>query len=122
MKIYTSYYARVNNLINDGIVPISISLYNPPQYIGLKYRKLAPTIQTLSKYKSNPDTCIYTEMYRKSVLDRLEAKKVVDELESLSKGRDVALICYEKYDKFCHRFLVAGWLTYFLGIDVKEYM
>lgn len=29
----------------------------------------------------------------------------------LSGGKDIALICYEKPTDFCHRHLVAEWLT-----------
>ena len=35
-------------------------------------------------------------------------------------GEDSIIICYERYDKFCHRFIVAEWLEKELGIEISE--
>ena len=47
-------------------------------------------------------------------LSQLDPKKVYEELD----GK--ILLCYEKETDFCHRFLVASWLEFNLGIEVKE--
>lgn len=57
----------------------------------------------------------YTELYNKLVLSKLDPDTVVKEL-----GEDPILICYEKPGHFCHRLLVAKWLTA-AGYQVEEY-
>ena len=37
------------------------------------------------------------------------------------KGKDIALICYEKPGEFCHRNIVREWLKEF-GYKVEEYV
>ena len=51
----------------------------------------------------------------------LNAESVYRDLEKLSNGDDCVLLCYEKSGDFCHRHLVANWLSDNLGIEVKEY-
>ena len=46
---------------------------------------------------------------------------VYNKLEELSCGQDIVLVCYEKSGDFCHRYLVADWLSKNLGIEVKEW-
>lgn len=118
MKIYTSYYGMVK-YIPSHIVPISIALKTPPWYEGLVYKPLAPTPSILKQYKDNPSTIVYTERYTKEILDNLNLKKVLSELEELSEGHDIVLICYEKPDKPCHRHIVSKWLRS-NHIDCKE--
>ena len=117
--IYTSYFAKVNKLPED-IVPISISAKPPRGYQGLQYKKLAPTYQILMDWKTTGDTEEYIEAYDENVLCDLRQAKVVAELMQLSEGKDVALICFEKSEDFCHRHLVAEWLTK-AGFECKEY-
>ena len=59
--------------------------------------------------------------FNKEVLDCLSAKQVYDDLERLSNGRDCVLLCYEKSSDFCHRHLVADWLSKQLNISVEEF-
>lgn len=44
------------------------------------------------------------------VLVDLDPQQVYKDLKAMSKGKDVALVCYETPQKFCHRHLVAKWL------------
>ena len=107
--IYTSYFANVRRL-SPEIVPVSIALYSPGWFSGLRYRKLAPTDYILREWKSNPDVERYIRLYQSDVLARLSPYSVVCDLMVMSEGKDVALLCYEKPDTFCHRHLVADWL------------
>jgi hypothetical protein len=57
----------------------------------------------------------------------LNADKVIDDLNMLilkdginCKGKDIALVCYEKPEDFCHRHLVAEWLKKF-GYCCEEF-
>jgi hypothetical protein len=54
----------------------------------------------------------------------LDAKAARDKIESLSGGKDVALLCYEAPDDaaaWCHRGQVSGYFKDQLGIDVFEF-
>ncbi len=114
MVIYTSYYGNYRNFGN--LFPISIALY-PSRYFRYdKLAELAPTKEILS-LKDNPH--LYTMRY-KIMLSKLDARKIYNKIESLSKGKDVVLLCYEKPPQFCHRHLVAQWLDEQLGVGVKE--
>ena len=99
--IYTSYFAKLKSL-PDNIVPISICGKAPDWYKGLQYKKLAP------KYE-NHDNDYYIKCFNEQVLDKLDPMRVYQELCSLAKSDDIALICYEKPSDFCHRHLVARW-------------
>ena len=110
MRIYTSSYANVRNLAM-GIVPISIAGKAPDWYYGLEYKKLAPKRCFFNIWKENGDNDYYIRHFKKEVLDLLDARQVVSDLIKLSDGKDIALLCYETPDKFCHRHLVADWLT-----------
>lgn len=107
--IYTGYFANVRRLPPE-IVPVSIALYSPRWFSGLRYGKLAPTDCILREWKSNPDVERYIRLYQSDVLAWLSPYSVVCDLMIMSEGKDVALLCYEKPDAFCHRHLVADWL------------
>lgn len=113
-KIYTSYFAKIRNL-PDNIVPISICLKSPQGYKGLQYKKLAPNYDFFMKWKETKDDDYYIEHFNSEVLSLLNQEEVLKELLSLSNNRDIALVCYEKPDNFCHRHLVSKW---FLEKDI----
>lgn len=111
MTIYTSYFAKLKKLPSD-VVPISICAKPPAWYSGLQYKRVAPTYNILMKYKGDHNEADYIEQFNVVVLNRLNPKAVVDELSKLSGGVDkIALLCFEKSSDFCHRHLVAKWLT-----------
>jgi uncharacterized protein YeaO (DUF488 family) len=109
MKIYTSYFAALRR-IPEHVVPISICLKAPYWFKGVQYKALAPSGDIFSQQKANPDEGMYTSRFNSEILAVLDRKSVVKELEELSGGNDVVLLCYEKSTSFCHRHLVAGWL------------
>ena len=108
--IYTSYFAKLKSL-PDNIVPISICGKAPDWYKGLQYKKLAPKYDFFMKWKENHDNDYYIKCFNEQVLDKLDPMRVYQELCSLAKSDDIALICYEKSSDFCHRHLVANWLN-----------
>jgi len=110
MKIYTSYYAKLRKL-PENIIPISIALYTPKFYKGLVYKKLSPTANILSLYKTNGNKNMFEESFQKQVLSNLKYGDVINDLKLLSNDNDIALVCYEKSDDFCHRHIVAKWLS-----------
>lgn len=110
MKIYTSYFAKLRSL-PENIVPISICGKAPDWYTGLQYRKLAPKYEFFMEWKKTHDNNYYIEHFDSEVLNTLDVRVVYEELSKMSDGKDIALICYEKPEDFCHRHLVAKWLT-----------
>ena len=114
--IYTSYFAKLKELENHNIIPISICAKEPDWYKGLQYKKLAPKYGFFMEWKKNHDNDYYIEHFQKEVLDGLDATEVILDFSRMVHGfnvgeNDIALICYEKPSDFCHRHLVAEWLN-----------
>lgn len=117
MKIYTSYFGNIRRLNESGIFAICVAI-GKPRYLNLPQMiNVAPTRYMLS------DACSYEEYLRlyDQILARQNAYQVVKQIEALSGGRDVALCCYEKPGDFCHRHILAKWITDNTGIEVKEF-
>ena len=109
--IYTSYFGNLKKLPKN-IIPISICGKAPDWWDGMQYKRLAPKYQFFIEWKKNKDNGYYIEQFKKEILDNLDASEVVMELEQLcdKQSNDIALICYEKSEDFCHRHLVSNWL------------
>ena len=121
--IYTTYFAKLKSLPKD-IIPISICGKAPDGYKGLEYKKLAPKYDFFMKWKENHDNDYYIKCYNEQVLSKLNPKQVFVDLIEMTP-RDItfpkiALVCYEKSEDFCHRHLVAKWLTE-NGYECKEW-
>lgn len=117
--IYTSYFAMLKKLPEE-IIPISICGKAPEWYKGLQCKRLAPKWSFFREWKQSHDNQFYIEHFQSEVLDQLSADEIVRQLRKLSSGRDIALICYEKPGDFCHRHLVAEWLSN-NGYPVREW-
>lgn len=115
--IYTTYFAKVKKLPKH-IVPVAISLSTPKDYCGLRYKALAPDWDTLRTWKANKDVELYKRMYWRTV-KHLTPAQIVQELTALAGSNHIALVCYEKPGDFCHRHLIATWLTK-AGYRVEE--
>lgn len=116
MKIYTSYFAKAGALAKKGIVPISIARWTPRWYEGERVLDAAPTPDML---KDDITREQYIERYN-TILRRLDVKKFVEKLQTIGKGKNVALLCYEKPEDFCHRHLLAEHMNK-LGYEVTEW-
>ena len=113
---------------NDiAIIPISNSI---PGYgsenmsyahlAGMKYKKLVPPWYIVKDYKEDHDQEKYTKRYVDLVLNHLNPHNVFNDFKNMSLGYDVALVCYEKSESFCHRHIVAEWLRD-AGYQVEEW-
>lgn len=116
--IYTTYYANLRKLPDD-IVPIAISRGVPKWFKGHIYSKLAPSWSLVSAWKENGNETEYRKEYKK-ILDNLNVHTVIKELYAFEDTCDIALVCYEKPSDFCHRQLVAEWLSE-NGFSCKEF-
>ena len=76
------------------------------------------------EWKKTHDNNMYIKCFKEQVTDNLNANLVVNDLkqmvqEKYCEGKDIALVCYEKSEDFCHRHLVAKWLKE-NGYNVEE--
>lgn len=117
MRIYTSYYGNIKKLNASGISPICVSI-GRPRYLNIpQMLNVAPTRYMVSGPCSHEE---YLRLYGQ-ILAQQDAHTVIKQIESLSDGKDVALCCYEKPGDFCHRHILAKWITDNTGIEVKEF-
>lgn len=125
MDIYTGYYAQMKKYVQADLVPVSIAYLMPVWYMGETCFELAPPRQLLKKYKDGiltPEG--YTEEYKVFLDNEVKWSKVLKKLRGISskhKGKDLVLCCYEKPEDFCHRHILAEYLTD-TGIDVQEWV
>lgn len=118
MKVYTSYYGKVQKLRKENILLVNIARKKPNWFFGLSCEKLFPDRGMLKL-----DEVEYTKRYE-AILSRLAPMQVYRELDTMMRNYGasaVALVCWEKPEKFCHRHLVAKWFKEKLGMDVMEY-
>lgn len=117
MKIYTSYFGNYKKLQSANIQMLCVSLGKPKFVNCPQLKNLCPTGYMLSSSCSHET---YLELYNK-ILQKQNAEDVIRQIESLSNGKDVALCCYEKPSEFCHRHLIAEWLTKNSNLIVEEF-
>ena len=91
----------------------------------MEYKKLAPKFSFWKIWKDNISkkgiNDYYIAEYQKQVLSLLNPKIVLYELEKMtSKSEMVVLLCYEKPKDFCHRHIVADWITKNTNTKIKE--
>lgn len=113
----TSYFGNLKHLKN----PLSISGKAPDWFAGPQCKKLAPTWEIFSAYRSGEiDEEGYTREFYEQVLKPLNPHDMYSYLTK-TYGEDVILLCYEKPGDFCHRRIVANWFEESLGIEVPEF-
>lgn len=121
MRVYTSYFSKIEELEFHGIVPVAICARCPDWYHGETAKGLAPSFMCLKNYHKYHDEVVYASQYYNETLRHLLPEGILGALRLLSGGRDVALICYEKPSDFCHRHIVAKWLTESGIVNVEEW-
>lgn len=117
--MYTTYFAKLRKL-PAGVVPIAICAKVPDWFKGLQYRKLIPPYGAFSVWKEDHNDGVFSESYTEEVLKKLHPMDVYKELIQMANTHEVALVCYEKSDSFCHRHLVAKWLNEY-GFKCEEF-
>lgn len=111
--IYTSYFSNNKNIPKE-LKRISISRFTPSwATVDLEMKTLAPSADLLNRYK---DGLVSDEAYTAEYVEYLRS---LDPFEVGNSIQDSVLLCYEKDGDFCHRNLVANWLSGF-GFEIKE--
>ena len=118
MKLYTTYFANLRNL-PDCILPIRVSLGNVANSRTIPYPKFFPKSEDFKAYKCTGDFQNLKYNYAEKVLAYLNPEAVLEELEELSGGRDIAFVCFEKDPMSCHRSFIAEWFNIH-GIECEE--
>lgn len=118
MKIYTSYFGNIRNLNKEGVKAICVAI-GKPRFLGAVPQMLnvCPTRYMISSACSHEE---YLKLYDR-ILASQDANIVVEQIKALSEGQDVALCCYEKPGDFCHRHILARWITENTGIEITEF-
>lgn len=128
MELYTSYFAKVKQLREKGFTNlVCVAGYAPKFYFdtpGARFMpELAPQrnwwMEWKSKFKDNLESeesiAWYAKKYRETVLANLDPNEIAREL-----GDGAVMLCYETPDKFCHRHLIAEWLSKHTDMEVVE--
>ena len=120
--LYTGYYALLKKYLNSNLFPIGISSTIPHYLKGIKtYDLLKPDSYLIYNYKNKKiNELQYINIYEKW-LENLNRENVVNDLLNMSNGKTPILLCYEKYDDFCHRHLVSEWLNKNVNISCIEF-
>lgn len=84
---------------------------------------LFPTKELLYASKSGEITWDEYVMVYKTQLEALDLSQVRKDLKALlDRYESIALCCYEKPGKNCHRHLVANYLNAKLGLNIQEFV
>lgn len=128
--IYTSFFDNISNIVKS--IPnarfISIAGKTPESFIGVKYKPLMPHYSWWKEWhdtfkdslESEESRKWYTNRYCKTVLNILNPLSTARELKELAGWQPAFILCYETPEKFCHRHIVATWLTEY-NIDCMEW-
>ena len=116
--MYTGYFAKIKTYEKARLIPIAICGGIPNWYKGLWYKKLAPKWSFFNEWKNGTehkgDNDYYIQHFNNEVLDKLSILQVIEDLQKIANTKNtdkIILLCYEKPGDFCHRHLVADWLT-----------
>lgn len=109
LKLYTSNFAKSAAHPNA----VSIANYSPKWCsVARTFKKLAPSWALVKNEALSLED--WEKAYRRQVLEKLDAKKVAEEL-----GDGAIMLCWESAEDFCHRQIVAKWMRE-SGIEVEE--
>jgi uncharacterized protein YeaO (DUF488 family) len=104
--------------------PVSIARSEPAWFRNSNqfraFKKLAPSWRLIQNSKQGEISWQdYQAGYYREVLELLDPEQVLQELHQ-AFGPELTLLCWEKKHSFCHRRLVAKWLSDKCGVEVPE--
>ena len=122
-KMYTGYFAKLKTYQENGLIPISICGKAPDWYTGYQFKTFAPKWAFFNEWKNGShkgDNDYYITHFNAEVLAPLDYTSILNKLVRYGDLDKIVLLCYEKPGDFCHRHLVAKWLTE-CGTECKEW-
>lgn len=131
MRIYTSYFANLKTLEENGLYAVSICSKVPSFFEGPNIESVAPSKSILYEYKNSAQTDADRERYKQRYIDevlciyRFHPEYLINLLSYFSSennGSDVVLLCYERPEDFCHRHILAEWFNERIpNLNIEEY-
>ncbi len=116
MQIYTSSWFET---LPQNIFRIGVSRRQPRYKPKIsEYPALAP-----GPWFNSVDHLAFCDLYAQQ-LRALDSQSVIEDLATLSAGKNAALLCFEPPSPsapWCHRALVSAWLSDELGLEVYEF-
>ena len=120
MKVYTSYFANLKQLEDSNIYSVAICNKVPSFFQGPNIESVAPNNSILYEYKKSAQDASAQEQYKERYINevlcayRFHPEYLIDLLTFFSSqedNKDIALVCYERPEDFCHRHILAEWLN-----------
>ena len=112
--LYTSYFARLRRIDLTKFYDFSICASPPKFYCGLNFIMLTPSRELVMayKYQTGMSEEQYEQEYRRSTLGHLCQGEIIDRIFNVIPPKKTpVMLCYEKVGDFCHRHILARWLT-----------
>ena len=113
-NIYTSNYARCGE--NPNAAGISCSC--PQWFSGPRIPSLAPAWSMVDSIKKGK---MSRKQYTTKYLALLQSRGLTPELIYNNLADGTILLCYESPYEFCHRRILAEWITHHTGISIPEW-
>ena len=114
MKIYTSYYKKMENIgVNYVLVQVSVSKPNWFRLPTIQLKEVYPDWRLVSGLKSGEiSRQEFTDRYMQQLrkLSRIEILSKLKTFSNANDYEDVVLLCWENKSGFCHRHILADWL------------
>lgn len=128
MHRYISYFAKMSaikaKLANDELPLqiVSIARWSPKWFRESKLLWLAPGDALLTAIKAGKLSNEAYELQYRAQLDKLLQNNpaILSTLTRHALQSNIVMLCYEAPGKFCHRHILAKWLTEHTGLVVKE--
>lgn len=120
MKVYTSYFANMKQLEDSNVYPVAICNKVPSFFKGPNIESVAPNNSILYEYKKSAQDSSAQEHYKERYINevlcayRFHPEYFIDLLAFFSlqeDNKDIALVCYERPEDFCHRHILAEWFN-----------
>ncbi len=123
MEIKTGYFAKIREYEKNNYLPVSIARFKPKWFNGKEAINLAPSDDLLMRYKQGKtDMTGYTEEYMNYLKQNITEQDILNLLPDESEGYNgIVLCCYEKPGDFCHRHLLANYISRHFDIEISEY-
>lgn len=120
MEIVTSYYHNMDNVLEQGYIPVCISI-TTPKWIHMHVEKCELLMPTWRMVDIKYDNARFESVYTEDVLAHITPKNIVDALsERFGDEAKVALLCWEAPSTFCHRHVARKWMNEG-GVPVVEF-
>lgn len=118
IEIVTSFYQNYSILceLNYSCFRISRTI---PSFISDTIVSIQELYPTWDMINNKHDNETFTTLYNKEVLSKINAFELIKHLKTTNDK--IALLCWETPNKFCHRRIVATWISNTTGIVVKEF-